>query len=461
MLDPRGVPQDVRDVCRRLHAAGCEAFLVGGGVRDALLGREPGDFDIATDAPPGQVMELFGERFAIPTGLKHGTVTVVTPEGRNVEVTTYRGEGAYLDGRHPSSVTFVSSLPEDLARRDFTMNAIAYDPEHDRMVDPFGGQTDIAARLVRAVGDPLARFREDGLRVMRAVRQATQLGFEVEPATLDAIPAARDVFRKVSIERMRDELLKLLAAPKPSRGIEMMRITGLLEDVLPELLESVGVAQNHFHRHDVYGHTLETLDGTSGDALTRLAALLHDIGKPRTRQPKPEAPGENSFFQHEVVSAEMADAISRRMKLPTADRERITHLVKHHMFWYEPSWSDGSVRRFLRRVGLENLPSLMALRRGDIVGRGFGEDPDKETAALEARVASVMAQDAALKVTDLAIDGKDVMRLLQIPPGLAVGRILDALLEKVLDDPAMNTREKLEPLVVELSPQIIQHGSHR
>ncbi len=449
------IPEDVLAVCRRLRAAGQQAHLVGGGVRDMLIGRPPADFDLATDARPEAVLELFGQSFAIPTGLKHGTVTVLT-EGprRPVEVTTFRGEGEYFDGRRPSSVTYVDTLAEDLSRRDFTMNAVAFDPLDCRLTDPFDGQGDLARRLVRAVGDPIVRFREDGLRPMRAVRQAAQLEFEIDPATLAAIPATLEVFRKVSAERIRDELFKLLRAPRPSRGLELMRVTGLLGEVIPELLEGVGCSQNRFHKHDVFEHTLAVVDATSGDAVVRLGALLHDVGKPRARQPREDAPGEFSFFKHEIVGEAMADAIGRRLKLANADRERVVGMVRNHMFFYTPEWSDGSVRRFVRRIGgPEALGALFALREGDVTGRGFGENPDDELGELRRRIALVASADAALRVTDLAIDGQDVMRILGIGPGREVGVILERLLERVLDDPSLNVRERLEGLVPELRDQ--------
>jgi len=452
-----GIPDDVLAVCRKLRAAGHEAHLVGGGVRDMLLRRTTADFDVATDARPETVIDLFGHSFAIPTGLKHGTVTVVTPASppRHVEVTTFRGEGEYLDGRRPSSVTYVKSLADDLARRDFTMNAIAFDPLAGVVTDPFDGRGDLGRRLVRAVGDPVARFREDGLRPMRAVRQAAQLGFEVDAPTRDAIPQTLDVFRKVSAERVRDELLKLLAAPQPSRGLELMRVTGLLGDVIPELLEGVGCTQNRFHKHDVYEHTLHVVDETEGDAIRRLGALLHDVGKPRARQPREGAPGEFSFFQHEYVGADMADDICRRLKLANAERERVVGIVKNHMFFYASDWTDGGVRRFVRRVGgTEALADLFALRKGDVAGRGFGEDPEGELGELRKRIDSVAAEDAALKVTDLAINGGDVMRILRIPPSREVGMILERLLERVIDDPSLNEPAKLEALLADVLAEI-------
>ena len=451
------IPADVLAVCRRLRGAGHEAHLVGGGVRDMLLGRPPADFDVATDAVPEAVMELFGKNFAVPTGLKHGTVTVLTDTSppRHVEVTTFRGEGTYLDGRRPSSVTYVKSLAEDLARRDFTMNAIAYDPLADAVSDPFDGQGDLTRRLIRAVGDPIARFREDGLRPMRAVRQAAQLAFGIDPPTQAAIEPTLDVFRKVSAERIRDELLKMLAAPQPSRGLRLMRATGLLGEVIPELLEGVGCTQNRFHKHDVFEHTLHVVDETEGDAIRRLGALLHDVGKPRARQPREGAPGEFSFFQHEYIGAEMADEICRRLKLGNADRERVVGLVKNHMFFYAPDWTDGTVRRFVRRVGgHEALGDLFALRAGDVRGRGFGEDPENELGELRKRVESVAAEDAVMKVGDLAINGADVMRVLAVRPGRVVGEVLEKLLERVMDDPTLNERDKLEALLAEIAEEL-------
>ena len=450
------IPADVKEVCRRLREAGHEAHLVGGGVRDLVLGRAPKDFDVASSATPDTVMGLFGQRFAIPTGLQHGTVTVLTgvpPAGRPVEVTTFRGEGIYLDGRRPSSVQFGKTLAEDLGRRDFTMNAMAYDPVAAKLVDPFDGRQDIRAKLVRAVGDPIQRFREDGLRPMRALRQATQLGFTIDPATLRAIPAAVDSFRKVSAERIRDELLKILASSEPTRGIELMRESELLAEVIPELLEGRGCEQNRFHRYDVYGTAWRRWPARVGGAIVlRLGALLHDVGKPRTREAKPGAPDEYTFYRHEFLGAEMAVTICQRLKLPGAERESVERLVANHMFYYTPEWTDGTVRRFLRRVGVAELPALLALREADVAGRGFDEQPDKETRELKQRVAEVVSADAALTVKDLAVGGRDVMQALAIPPGPTVGQVLEALLERVLDDPSLNTPERLLALAREIRP---------
>jgi tRNA nucleotidyltransferase (CCA-adding enzyme) len=450
MFAASAIPPDVLVVCQRLREAGHAAFVVGGSVRDLLIGRVPGDFDVATSAHPEVTMRIFGSRYAIPTGLEHGTITVLAgkpPTQRHVEVTTFRGEGTYLDGRRPSSVTFSATLDEDLARRDFNMNAIAYDPATGALIDPFDGQSDITRKIVRAVGDPILRFTEDGLRPMRAVRQAAQLGFALDPDTQAAIPQTLDSFRKVSSERIRDELRKLLLSPKPSLGLECMRVTGLLAEVLPEMLPTIGCVQNHFHKHDVYAHILATVDAAVPDFIVRMAALVHDLGKPKTQAPREDAPGEYSFFRHEQVGAEMAEAICVRLKLSVAERTTLCALVSGHMFFYTPDWTDGTVRRFVKRVGAELVPSLFALREADVASRGQDEDPQCETRDLRARIAKVATDDAALRVTDLAINGKDVMRVLGIPPSRRIGEVLDQLLEKVLDDPKLNDRETLEALV--------------
>jgi tRNA nucleotidyltransferase (CCA-adding enzyme) len=455
-IDDKLIPADVIDVVRRLREGGHEAHLVGGGVRDLVLGRQPKDFDLATSARPEAIMDLFGQRFAIPTGLQHGTVTVLTGppgRGRPVEVTTFRGEGVYLDGRRPSSVEFGKTLPEDLSRRDFTMNAMAYDPGTGQLTDPWDGRGDLGRRLVRAVGEPRVRFQEDGLRPLRAVRQATQLGFDIDPPTMAAIPQTRGSFRKVSAERVRDELYKILISGAPARGFELLRESELLADAIPELLEGVGCAQNRFHRFDVWGHTMATLAAAPEEVVLRLGALLHDVGKPRARQPKPDAPGEYSFWKHEHVGAEMAVSIAQRLKLPNAERESVRLLVANHMFYYAPEWTDGTIRRFVRKVGVDELPALLALREADVSGRGFGEDPGKETRELRQRLATVASADAALKVTDLQIDGREVMRLLGVPGGRVVGKVLEGLLERVLDDPGLNTPEHLRALVPEVAAE--------
>ncbi|MBI4511622.1 MAG: CCA tRNA nucleotidyltransferase [Deltaproteobacteria bacterium] len=441
------VASEAQEVSRRLKAAGHEAFVVGGCVRDILLGRDAKDWDVATSARPEVVQGLF--RRCIPTGIAHGTVTVLVGK-TPIEVTTFRGEAEYSDARRPDRVNFGVTLEEDLARRDFTVNALAYDPIDDRLVDPFGGREDLAARRLRAVGDPAIRFREDGLRVMRAVRFVATLEMSLDRSTEAAIPGALDSLRKVSAERVRDELVKLLSAPRPSLGLRVAQRTGILAVILPELAEGVGVVQNRFHASDVWEHTMATVDNTPGDAIRRLGALLHDVGKPRTAAPKVDSPSEQTFFRHEAVGAEMTDAIMRRLKFSNRERERVTAMVAHHMFWYSPEWTDATVRRFVRRVGVDLIPDLFALREGDVRGRGRGEDPEVELCELRARVHAVLDEDQALSIQDLALDGEDIMAALGIPPGRRVGEILRALLERVLEDPSLNERDRLLSLAAEI-----------
>jgi tRNA nucleotidyltransferase (CCA-adding enzyme) len=464
MLRPEAIPSHIIGVCRKLRDAGFEAWLVGGAVRDLIRGRDAHDFDVATSAQPSEVTAAFGRRHVIPTGEKHGTVTVLVnrPSGdrEHVEVTTFRGEGAYSDGRRPDSVEFVRSLVEDLKRRDFTMNAIAYDPTTDKIEDPFGGRVDLDNHLIRAVGDPRERFREDGLRAMRAVRFAAQLEFALDAPTEAAIAETLDVFRKVSAERIRDELVKILSSKKPSIGLELMRKTGLLADVIPELMESVGFTQNRFHSYDVWHHTLAAVDATALESvmgpawIVRMAALLHDVAKPRTAAPKPDAPGENTFYRHEHVGAKMADEIARRLKLSTQEREHLVNLIFNHMFWYSAEWTDGTVRRFISRVGPDAIEDLFSLREGDVRARGRDEDPATEIAELKRRVGDQLRTAAALKIGDLALGGADVMRILQCKPGPIVGEVLRRLLELVLDDAELNQYDKLEKLVPEVAREM-------
>ena len=387
---------------------------MGGGVRDMLLGRPPADFDLATDAKPETVLEIFGT-FAIPTGLQHGTVTVL-----DRDPAPRRGDDLPRRGRVPRRAAAVLGDLRRLARRG-SVAARLHDERHrarsaaGALTDPFGGQGDLARRLIRAVGDPLARFREDGLRPMRAVRQAAQLDFEIDPATLDAIEPTLDVFRKVSAERVRDEMLQAARGAPALAGARAHAAHGPARPrCCPSCSRASAARRTASTSTTSTGTRSSVVDETRGDAVVRLGALLHDVGKPRARQPREGAPGEYSFFKHEYVGKDMADAICRRWKLSTADRARVVSMVEHHMFFYTPEWTDGTVRRFVRRVGGDTLDALFALREGDVAGRGFGEDPERELGELRRRIADVAAADAALHVTDLAIDGEDVMRVLGI-----------------------------------------------
>ena len=410
-------------------------------MRDILLDRPHTDYDIATDAHPAQVIPLF--RSVIPTGIKHGTVTVHF-KGTIFEVTTFRTEAAYADGRRPDTVTFTPSIIDDLARRDFTINAIAYDLLSDHVADPHEGRRDLRAGIIRAIGDPSERFREDGLRPLRACRFAAQLGFSVDEPTRTAIPGSLDILARVSAERVRDEILKILQAPLPSVGFALMKDTGILAVVLPELLEGEGVQQGSFHCHDVFRHSLYACDAAPRESLAlRLAALLHDVGKPRTRGAG--ADGRPTFYGHEKVSTELTQEILLRLKLPNTTIKEVSHLVAHHMFNYQEEWSDAAVRRLIARVGEGSIDDIIALRRADQVGMcpENAQYFPKGLAEFAGRVGAVMEAGRAFTVSKLAIDGTILMEKLGMKPGPRVGIILNELLQSVLEDPALNDSERL------------------
>jgi tRNA nucleotidyltransferase (CCA-adding enzyme) len=433
------IPSVVRRLAAVFSSHERRCYLVGGAIRDLSMGRSSSDFDIATDALPADVMGMF--HHVIPTGLKHGTVTVLF-QGTHFEVTTFRVDAKYSDGRRPDSVTFAPTIEEDLARRDFTINAMAYDLHRNQLIDPYGGRADLAVRLLRAIGDPDARFQEDGLRPMRACRFSAQLEFTVSAETRAAIPRALDVVAMVSVERIRDEVMKLLEAPRPSVGFELMCETGLLDRLLPELAEGVGIVQGGEHCFDVFRHGLAACDAAPpADPLLRLASLLHDVGKPRARLIGKE--GLAGFHGHEIVSAEMVQALMLRLKFPTLSIRRVTHLVRHHMFNYREEWSDAAVRRFLARIGEENVPDLLELRIADVRGMCADRAVPVHLANLCTRIRDTARENHALTVRELAVSGNDLMAALGIGPGPAVGTVLGELLQSVLDDPALNERGKL------------------
>jgi len=427
------------EIIRILQSKNYQAYLVGGSIRDLLLGLTPKEWDITTSARPEEVSRLFKK--AIPTGLEYGTVTVLLADGQ-YEVTTFRSDEKYVDGRHPANVRFTTDIHADLARRDFTVNAIAYDPATDKLIDDHAGQAYLKKKLIRTVGAATARFSEDGLRPVRACRFAAQLGFEIDSATLAAIPGSLATVKKVSAERLHDELVKMLAADKPSIGLEYLRRAGLLEIILPELVTCVGIEQPaEFHPHDVYWHSLFSCDAAPKDNLTvRLAALFHDLGKPACKEGF-------TFYNHDKVGAEIAERLMRRLKFSNDEIDRVVNLVASHMFDYSSKWSDAAVRRFIRRIGgVENVPDLFLLRRADVqaMHQNIGTDYLVE---LQARIDQIIADENALQVKNLKVDGQDVMRTLGLKPGPKVGQVLNDLLEKVLDDPNLNERETLLRLI--------------
>jgi tRNA nucleotidyltransferase (CCA-adding enzyme) len=434
------VPRDVLALCERLRSQGKRAWIVGGCVRDSLRGKESNDWDVCTDARPDELIKIFPR--AIPTGIEHGTVTVVANK-QHYEVTTLRGESTYTDGRRPDAVHFVDDITADLARRDFTVNAIAVDPTDGKLIDPFGGRHDLAAKVIRAVGDARERFSEDGLRVLRAARFVATLDMDLDPATEAAIEPTLDTFRKVSAERVRDEWVKAMKAKTPSRAFEVMRRTGILGVTCPELLEGVGMEQNKWHAYDVWRHGMACLDACAGDPILRVAALLHDVGKPRTRAWSDKT-NDWTFYEHEQVGAEIAEPIATRLRFSNEERARIVELVRHHLIHYAPDWSDAAVRRWMKRVGVERLEDLYVLNEADVRGKGRDAEGDLSSlAALKAHVKKVIEQGAALRVKDLAISGRDLIADLGMKPGPRIGIVLERLLDLVIAEPAHNTREGL------------------
>lgn len=437
------VPSQVVYVCRVLRDAGHEAWLVGGAVRDGILGRSAHDWDIATDAHPKTILEIFPH--VIETGIKHGTVTVLIG-GEGYEVTTYRGDGDYSDGRRPNGVHFLNTIEEDLARRDFTINAIAYDPLRDVFADPYGGQRDIECRVIKAVGDPLQRFTEDGLRVLRAARFEATLEFDLDPDTKKAIRPSLETYKRVSVERVQAEWFKMMRGKQPSRAFRIMEETGILEATVPEFVSMVGCIQNKYHSYDVWEHTLKTVDACPADGLLRVAALFHDVGKPVVKGFHPTT-GDATFYDHEVIGAEMTGDILTRLKFSTEDKVQIEHLVRHHFIRYEAGGSEASIRRWVRKVGLENVTQLCTLARADIAGKGPAKTKLESGVIdeLESRIATMQTEGVVMPTSTkvLAINGKDVMDHLGIPSGPEVGRILSHLLDVVTEDPGMNTRGRL------------------
>ena len=435
------VPDRVSHVLRTLADAGHEVALVGGVVRDRLLGLDHrGDWDGATAARPEEVVALFE---GATWENRFGTVTIGADPA--VELTSYRAEGAYRDRRRPDEVRFGVSLTEDLARRDFTINAMAWlpidlDAGRGRLVDPHGGQSDLEARLLRAVGDPRERFAEDALRLIRAARFAGRFDLAIETATEAAIREQAATVRHVSAERVRDELLRILDRdPTPSRALTLLERLGLLVVVLPEVAALRGIPQAKAVPGDALDHSLRAVDAAqaSEPPVLRLAALLHDIGKARTLH-------DGHFIGHERVSAEMAAEVLRRLRVPRALSERIVGVVRHHMYDYEPAWTDAAVRRFVRRLGEVDRELLFDLRRADNAASGVGPAGDENQAELEARIAAQVSAEPELLVDHrLAIDGYDLQRELGLEPGPEIGAVLDRLTELVLDDPSQNRRDLL------------------
>ena len=436
------VPRIVTDFGRVIDQAGYESYLVGGAVRNLLQGEKPADYDIACNAYPDEVKRIF--RRVIPTGIRHGTVTVLFRQTK-FEVTTYRTESTYSDSRRPDAVTFVPTLNEDLCRRDFAINAIAVDTLTGRITDPHCGREDLKNGIIRAIGTPEERFNEDGLRLLRACRFASQLGFSIENETLKGMIACRENITSVSVERIREEIDKILLSRRPSIGFLTIEQAQLLDIVLPELAACRGVMQYGNHAFDVFEHSLFSCDGAPASLEVRLAALFHDLGKPVCR--KELSDGVIVFHRHEELSAELAGGVLRRLKYPKATERTVTHLIRNHMFSYGPEWTDAAARRFLRRVGKDQIENLFSLRMADVYGMRGVPGTGEGISQLRSRIASIVKNEEALSLKDLAIDGHDLAAA-GIPNGPRMGVVLDFLLEAVMDDPSQNDRDVLIDLAV-------------
>lgn len=449
------IPKEVLNEINKLEKAGFEAYLVGGCVRDLVLENKPKDWDIATNAKPEDIISLF-EKTVYENDF--GTVLVINENAkdetfRQVEITPYRIEAKYSDFRHPDEVKFSDKLENDLKRRDFTMNALALDSK-GHLTDMFDGIKDIEKNTIRTVGKPDERFKEDALRMLRAVRFSVQLGFTVSHETMESIIKNADLIRKISAERVREEFIKIIMSPLPAVGITMLHKFGLLKNIIPELEEGVGCEQLGEHIYDVWNHLLHAVQHSAdkGQSLeVRLAALFHDIGKPRSRRfdgTKGNGKGKYTFYGHEVIGARMAKKIMERLKFPRKDIELVEKLVRNHMFFSDTEKITlSAVRRIITKVGKENIWMLMNVREADRVGMKKKETPYR------LRKYFAMIEEALrdpISVGQLKIDGNFMMKELGVKPGPRMGWILHALLEEVLDDPSKNTVEHLSALVKSL-----------
>ncbi len=448
------IPKEVLVVAEALKGAGFKAYLVGGCVRDILLKREPKDWDVTTDALPENIQHIFPESVYENN---FGTVGIKTGSDNHklaiVEVTTFRKEGKYEDFRHPLEIKFAKHVEDDLSRRDFTVNAMAQNiDEPESVVDPYDGQADLKAKLVRAVGSPEERFREDALRLMRAVRFAAELGFQIEPKTTEAIKDSADLLEHIAQERIRDEFMKIIMAPGNGAawGVVMLEQLGLMKNIVPELREGIAVGQNKHHIYTVWEHNLRALDYSANKGYSfevRLASLLHDVGKPKTKVG--DGP-DSTFHGHEVVGGRMTRKIMERLRFSKEISEKVTHLVRHHLFYYNVGEvTEAGVRRFVARVGRGNIDDLFKVREADRIGSGVPKAVPYKARHLQFMIEKVKSDPISPKM--LKVNGADVMTILKIQPSPKVGWILGALLEEVLDDPAKNTKAFLEERVWKLN----------
>ena len=434
------LPLSVKDILNKFEKSGLEIYIVGGAVRDILMGRLTNDWDFTTNATPDQILKV------VPGGLynnEFGTVFTPNPdnEERPHEITTFRKEEGYQDFRHPDKITWGKSLEEDLARREATISAMALGPKYE-IIDPYRGQEDLKNKIFRAVGDPNERYHEDALRMMRAIRISAQLGFIIEEKTLEAIKKNAALINKIAKERIKEELFKLLSSPYPYEGMLLLRSSGLSQEILPELEKCFGVEQKSPGRHHIYDvgeHLLISLKNCkSPDPLTRFATLIHDIGKPQTY--KKLDSGTITFYNHEVVSTKIAESLADRLRFSNKEKEKLIILVRWHQFTVDERQTNSAIRRFIKNVGLENILDMLALRVGDRLGGGARETSWR-LEEFKKRLLEVQKEPFSIK--DLKINGNDVMKILRLRSGPRVGEILEKVFEKVVAKEIPNERGPL------------------
>lgn len=431
------IPHYVRGILSRLTENGYEAYIVGGCIRDILLKKQPKDWDVATSALPDEVMRIFNDRTVVSTGEKFGTVTVVG-DGGKVEVTTFRSEGTYSDGRHPDWVSFGDNIVDDLSRRDFTINSMAWNPVKG-MIDPFNGAEDVKNGIIRAVGNPHHRFSEDGLRMMRAVRFASTLDFKIDDETMEAIKNLAKTIENISMERVREELFKIIEGQHPAYGMNLLLETGLMNFVFPEVLMIIGFQQNNpYHNMDVFQHTMCVLEQTPDILHIRLAALFHDIGKPYCYTEDDDGIGH--FYGHNEKSVEIAQQTLKRLKSSNKLINKVTLLVGHHMRYYKYNERE-KIKRLIGEIGKENIFDLLSLQKADAMCK---RKPDLYDSALEMEntVKDIINNNEPIYIKDLAINGEDLIKS-GIKPGVELGKILNELLDMVIEKPELNKRDTL------------------
>lgn len=445
------LPDEVYKVISKFRGAGFQVYIVGGVTRDLLIKRFCKDWDFTTDAKPEEILKLFpegvyGNRFGTVVIPQKGTTYDRDRDQSLFDITTMRKEGEYMDSRHPDQVTWTKSIEEDLSRRDFTINAIALELNEKSkpiLIDPFSGKSDIDKKIIRAVGEPDTRFKEDALRLMRAVRFSAQLDFEIEKKTFESIKNNALLIKNISWERIRDELFKILGSDNAYKGTVELKNTGLLELILPEVTACFGIVQEglkHDRVYDIGEHLLLSLKFCpSKDPLVRLSALIHDVGKVQTF--KKDDDGNVTFYGHEIAGANLSKKIAERLRLSNAEGEKLYRLVRFHMFTVSETQTDSAVRRFIKNVGLENIEAILALRVADRLGGGTATETSWRMEEFKKRIKEVLKKP--FSISDLKVTGTDVMEILQIKPGPKVGEILNSLFKEVLEDSEKNKREYL------------------